>query len=176
MLLHHHVADVASGALLPLTVRQEEDSIIRQAIVLLERRLFHAGPLLGQPDVVGDYLRLQLADEPNEVFAVIFLDGRHRALTFERLFRGSVNQTSVPPRVVVQRALLLNASGVILAHSHPSGTTEPSGADRAITKTLQSVLLTIDVRVLDHLVIGQGRPFSFAANGLESGTNDLGKR
>ena len=128
------------------------------------------------PALVKDYLRTKLVSFEHEVFAALFLDGQNRALAFEPMFRGSVNQASVYPRVVVQRALFHNAPGVILAHSHPSGTTEPSGADRAITKTLQSVLLTIDVRVLDHLVIGQGRPFSFAAHGLESGTNDLGKR
>jgi DNA repair protein RadC len=87
-------------------------------------------------------------------------------LAFEPLFKGSINGVSVPPRVVVQRALLCNASAVIIAHQHPSGVNEPSDADRAITKTLRDVLASIDVRLLDHLIIGQGKPFSFAENGL----------
>jgi DNA repair protein RadC len=151
---------------LQLTVRQEEDGIIRQAIEILERRLFHAGPILSQPDAVADYLRLQLAAEPDEVFAVLFVDSQNRALTFERLFKGSVNQVSVYPRVVVRQALLGNATGVIVCHVHPSGATEPSPADREFTKNLSQALATIDVRVLDHFIIGQGSPYSFAAHGL----------
>ncbi|MDR0578728.1 MAG: DNA repair protein RadC [Candidatus Accumulibacter sp.] len=166
--LSHHVADSCSGAFAQFatTVRQEEDGIIRRAIEILERRLFHAGPLMAHPDAVGDYLRLHLAAEPSEVFAVIFLDGMNRALAFELLFRGSIHQTSVHPRVVVQRAMALNAASAVFAHQHPSGTTEPSEADRAITKTLAQALSLVDVKVLDHLVIGQGKPYSFAAHGL----------
>ena len=165
---HPHVADsasFASGTLLQPTARQE-DEIIRQALAILEARVFQAGPVLNQPAAVADYLRLQLTAEPNEVFAVLYLDCGHRALSFEPLFRGSVNQTSVHPRVVVQRALQWNAAALIVAHQHPSGMTEPSDADRALTETLKSALSLVDVRLLDHLIIGQGEPFSFAERGL----------
>ena len=165
---HPHVADSASfvsGALLQLTARQE-DEIIRQAIAILEQRVFQAGPALEQPGVVSDYLRLHLVAEPSEVFAVLYLDGQHRALSFEPLFRGSVNQASVYPRVLVQRALLLNATAVIVAHQHPSGVIDPSNADRALTETLKTALSLVDVRLLDHFIIGQGEAFSFAEHGL----------
>lgn len=143
---------------LTLIAAQHEDWIIRQAITLLENRVFKAGPALGSPAAVRDYLRLKLVAEPNEIFAVVFLDSQHQVLAFEPLFKGTVDQTSVYPRVVVQRALALNASALILAHQHPSGTTEPSAADRAITERLKSALATVDVRVLDHFIVGKGSP------------------
>ena len=147
---------------LTLIAAQHEDWIIRQAITLLENRVFKAGPALGSPAAVRDYLRLKLVAEPNE----IFLDNQHQVLAFEPLFKGTVDQTSVYPRVVVQRALALNASALILAHQHPSGNTEPSAADRAITERLKSALATVDVRVLDHFIVGKGSPYSFAEAGL----------
>ena len=101
---------------LTLIAAQHEDWIIRQAITLLENRVFKAGPALGSPAAVRDYLRLKLVAEPNEIFAVVFLDNQHQVLAFEPLFQGTVDQTSVYPRVVVQRALALNASALILVH------------------------------------------------------------
>jgi DNA repair protein RadC len=160
---HPHVAD--SDTFSQTTV-QYEDEIIRQALAILEQRVFNASPVLNQPAAVAGYLRLHLTAEPNETFAVLYLDDQHRALSFEPLFRGSANQAPVYPRVVAQRALLLNATGLIVAHQHPSGMTEPSDADRAMTETLKTALSTVDVRLLDHLIIGQGKPFSFAERGL----------
>lgn len=145
---------------------QHEDWIIQQAIVLLERRVFKAGPCLTQPAAVRDYLRLKLVAEPNEIFAVVFMDSGHKVLAYEPMFRGTVNSTSVYPRVVVQRALELNAAAVVLSHQHPSGATEPSDADRMLTQKLQAALALIDVRVLDHFIVGQGAPYSFAESGL----------
>ena len=142
---------------------QHEDWIIQQAIVLLERRVFKAGPCLSQPAAVRDYLRLKLVAEPNEIFAAVFLDSLHQVLAYEPLFRGTINATSVYPRVVVQRVLELNAAAVVFAHQHPSGV---SGADRMLTQQLQAALALIDVRVLDHIIVGQGAPFSFAESGL----------
>lgn len=104
---------------LTLIAAQHEDWIIQQAITLLEKRVFKAGPALVSPAAVRDYLRLKLVAEPNEVFAVVFLDGKHQVLAFEPLFKGTVDQTPVYPRVVVQRALALNASALIQAHHHP---------------------------------------------------------
>ena len=145
---------------------QNEDWIVQQAIVLLERRVFKAGPRLERPAAVRDYLRLKLVAEPNEIFVVVFMNSMHDVLAVEPMFHGTIYATSVYPRVVLQRALQLNAAAVIFAHQHPSGTTEPSNADRLLTEQLKTALALIDVRVLDHFVIGQGTPYSFAESGL----------
>lgn len=151
---------------LTLIASQHEDWIIHQAITLLEQRIFKAGPMLNSPTTVRDYLHLKLVGEPNKVFAVVFLDAQHQVLAYEPMFKGTVDQTSVYPRVVVQRALALNASAVILAHQHPSGVTEPSSADRALTDRLKATLTMVDVRVVDHFIVGKGTPYSFAESGL----------
>ena len=145
---------------------QSDDWIIRQAIALLEQRVFKAGPLLDQPQAVKDDLRLKLVAEPNEVFAIVFMNSQHRVLAYEPMFKGTLDSTAVYPRVVVQRALELNAGAVIFSHQHPSGCTEPSNADRVLTDRLKAALALIDVRVLDHIIIGQGTPYSFAESGL----------
>ena len=145
---------------------QNEDWIVQQAIVLLERRVFKAGPRLERPAAVRDYLRLKQVAEPNEIFVVVFMNSMHDVLAVEPMFHGTINATSVYPRVVLQRALQLNAAAVIFAHQHPSGSTEPSNADRVLTEQLKTALALIDVRVLDHFVIGQGAPYSFAESGL----------
>lgn len=151
---------------LTLIASQHEDWIIHQVITLLEQRIFKAGPMLNSPTTVRDYLHLKLVGEPNEVFAVVFLDTQHQVLAYEPMFKGTIDQTSVYPRVVVQRALALNASAVILAHQHPSGVTEPSSADRALTDRLKAALTMVDVRVVDHFIVGKGTPYSFAESGL----------
>ena len=145
---------------------QHEDWIIQQAIALLEKRVFKAGAKLLDPTAVRDYLRVKLVAEPNEIFVVVFMNSMHDVLAVEPMFHGTINATSVYPRVVLQRALQLNAAAVIFAHQHPSGTTEPSNADRVLTEQLKTALALIDVRVLDHFVIGQGAPYSFAESGL----------
>lgn len=149
-----------------LTPVRNEDWIIQQAILLLERRIFRAGPRLDRPAAVKDYLRLKLVAEPNEVFAVVFLNNLHGVLTYEPMFQGTINSTAVYPRVVVQRALELNAAAVILSHQHPSGCTDPSRADCALTEQLKAALALVDIRVLDHIIVGQGNPYSFAEAGL----------
>ena len=100
------------------------------------------------------------------MFAVLFLDSRHRALGFEELFRGSIDGAEVHPRILVQRALAVGAAAVIVGHNHPSGNPEPSAADRAVTARLKQALALVDVRLLDHFVIGDGPPLSMAARGL----------
>ena len=102
----------------------------------------------------------------HEVFAIIFLDVQHRLIAFEELFRGTLTQTSVYPREVVMRALHHHASAVILAHNHPSGGIEPSRADELLTQTLKAALSLVDVRVLDHVIVGDGRILSMASNGV----------
>ncbi|MHC8364309.1 RadC family protein [Pseudomonas sp. ZT5P21] len=122
-------------------------------------------PALENPQAVRDYLKSMLRHEPHEVFGCLFLDSKHQVLTFEALFRGSIDSTSVHPRQVVKRALAHNAAALILCHNHPSGNTNPSQADRMLTKRLQDALELIDVRVLDHFIIGDGDPLSMAEYG-----------
>jgi DNA repair protein RadC len=123
-------------------------------------------PSLGNPRDSGDFLSARLRHLPYEVFGCLYLDNRHRVLAFEELFRGTVDGASVHPREVVRACLQHNACAVIFAHNHPSGVAEPSAADRAITRELRQALRLVDVRVLDHLVIGAGAPVSMAARGL----------
>ena len=123
-------------------------------------------PVFDSPDRVRDFLRLQLDGLKHEVFAVLFLDAQHRLIRLEEMFRGTLTQTSVYPREVVKRSLELHAASVILAHNHPSGVAEPSKADEFITQTLTSALQLVDVRVLDHMVVGSGSVVSFAERGL----------
>ena len=118
------------------------------------------------PSRVKDYLKLQLAGREHEVFAVLFIDVRHQLLAMEEMFRGTLTQTSVYPREVVKRALQLNAGAVVLAHNHPSGVAEPSRADEYLTQTLKTALQLVDVRVLDHIIVGQGHVVSLAERGL----------
>lgn len=159
------VADSTLESLAQLAA-QHEDWIIQQAITLLEKRVFKSGPALNSFDAVCDFLRLKLVAEPNEVFAAVFLDGQHQVLAYEPLFKGSLREVSVYPRVVVQRALALNASALILAHQHPSGITTPSIADRVLTDQLIVALALVEVRLLEHIIIGKGAPYSFAESGL----------
>ncbi|VFR32062.1 DNA repair protein RadC [plant metagenome] len=143
-----------------------DDHIIAKAIALLEQRIYATGPTLENPQAARDYLRLQLMQEPHEVFAAVFLTTRHQVIACEYLFRGTVDEADIHPRVVVQRALVHNAAALIVAHQHPSGSTEPSAGDRAVTSRLRMALDLIDVRLLDHVIIGRGTPFSFADRGL----------
>lgn len=123
-------------------------------------------PVFTSPQLVKDYLQMRLGALPHEVFAVLFLDAQHRLIRFEPMFRGTLTQTSVYPREVLKRALALEAAAVILAHNHPSGVAEPSKADEFLTQSLKAALQMIDVRVLDHFVVGRGPVVSFAERGL----------
>ena len=123
-------------------------------------------PLFDAPQRVKDYVALHLRPLGHEAFAVLFLDTRHRLLTLEVMFRGTLAHTSVHPREIVKRALALNAAAVVLAHNHPSGVAEPSRADELLTQGVRAALQLVDVRVLDHLVVGSGAVLSFAERGL----------
>ena len=118
------------------------------------------------PGAVKQYLQLQLAHKNHEVFAVLFLDSQNRMLAMEELFRGTLSQTSVYPREVVMRALHHQAAAVVLSHNHPSGSVQPSRADEHLTQTLKASLALVDVRVLDHIIVGQGQALSMAEAGL----------
>ena len=140
-----------------------------QAVMEIARRhLFEniqRGDALCSPDDTRHYLTVELQACPHEVFACLFLDNRNRVLAFEKMFYGTIDGASVHPREVVRRAIENNAAAVIFAHNHPSGVAEPSSADKQITHRLKDALALIDVRVLDHMIIGD-EVVSFAESGL----------
>src|SRR5215213_1250590 len=141
-----------------------------QASLELTRRHYREtlsiGSVLSAPDATHAFLLAQLRDRPFEVFCCLHLDNRHRLIAFEEMFRGTIDSASVHPREVVREALKHNSAAVILAHNHPSGVVEPSQADELITRRLKDALALVDVRVLDHVIIGDSRCFSFAQHGL----------
>ena len=145
--------------------RAELMAVLELARRALAERL-RERPLLDNAETVKQYLQLHLAMRPHEVFAVLFLDGQHRLIALEELFRGTLSQTSVYPREVVLRVLHHHAAAVILAHNHPSGTPAPSRADEVLTQSLKAALALIDVRVLDHVIVAPGSAFSMAEQGL----------
>ena len=121
---------------------------------------------LDSASAVKDYLQLHLGTRPHEVFAALFLDSQHRLIALEELFRGTLSQTSVYPREVVLRALHHHASGVVLAHNHPSGSVQPSRADELLTGVIKTAVALVDVRVLDHIITAGGDSLSMAEKGL----------
>jgi DNA repair protein RadC len=141
-----------------------------QAAVELARRALcekiRGTDVLSSPKAVRDYLRLAIGGREHEVFFAVFLDAQNRVLAFEDLFRGTLTETSVYPREVVKRALHHNAAAVIFAHNHPSGEAQPSAADETLTHALKSALALVEVKVLDHFVIGAEGATSFAERGL----------
>lgn len=140
-----------------------------QAVMELARRSIaediRTGEILGSPQAVKQYLQLLLATRSHESFAVLFVDVKNRLIASEELFRGSLTHTSVYPREIVKAALAHNAASVIFAHNHPSGTPEPSSADRTLTQALKQALSLVDVRVLDHFVVAGREVYSFAEHG-----------
>jgi len=142
-----------------------EEEILHVAEEILAARL-SPGCVLANPNDSRSYLRARLATREQEVFACLFLDNRHRVISFDELFYGTIDGTSVHPREVVKRALAHNAAAVILAHNHPSGVAEPSRADETLTRRLQDALALVDIRVLDHIVVGGTETISFAERGL----------
>ena len=125
-----------------------------------------SGEPIRSPTDTEAFLKARMRHLGHEVFCCLFLDNRHRVLRFDELFRGTIDGTSVYPREVVKEALAVNAAAVILAHNHPSGVAEPSQADERITKRLKSALELVDIRLLDHLIIGDGRATSLASRGI----------
>lgn len=141
-----------------------------QAALELTRRhyqeLMMTGSALANPRATREFVRMRLRDLPYEVFCCVYLDNRHRVIGFEELFRGTIDGASVHPREVVRHALARNAAALILVHNHPSGLAEPSQADELITRRLKEALSLVDIRVLDHLVVGDAVCESFAERGL----------
>jgi DNA repair protein RadC len=140
-------------------------AVLEMARRHLQEQLYRGGSL-ENPDATRHFLSSRLRHLPYEVFACLYLDNRHRVIAFEELFRGTIDGASVHPREVVRRVLHHNAAAVILAHNHPSGIAEPSRADVQLTRRLVESLMLVDVRVLDHVVVGDGNGVSFAERGL----------
>ena len=132
------------------------EEIIEAARAEMDRRFRRGSEALSSPELTKEFLRVRLAPQPYEVFAAIWLDNRHRVLAFDELFRGTIDGASVHAREVVRAAMKHNAAAAIFAHNHPSGVAEPSQADLRITQRLKDALDLVDVRVLDHLVVGEG--------------------
>ena len=145
--------------------RAELVAVLELARRALAQRLSER-TVLATPETMRQYLQLQLASRPYEVFAVLFLDAGMRMITLEEMFRGTLAQTSVYPREVVLKALHFKASHVVLAHNHPSGSAQPSAADQSLTRTLQAALALIDVQVLDHIIVAPGEALSMSDRGL----------
>ena len=147
-------------------IKVNEERVLKAALQILERR-FTRSDYISSPQNVKAYLQMKLAQEEREVFGVVFLDTRHGVLDYKELFFGTIDGASVYPREVVKVALELNAAAVIFVHNHPSGTPDPSEADKRITKRLQDACNLVDIRTLDHFIVcGAQEPYSFALNGL----------
>ncbi len=153
-------------AVMEAAARLRDDRAIARALRILARRACRPGQTMGDVPTCSAFFRLRLGNEGREHFEVAFLDAQHRLLAVERLFSGTIDGAHVSPRIVVQRALALNAAAIILAHNHPSGSPEPSAADRAVTAQLKSVLQLVDVRLLDHFVVTADQALSMAGRGL----------
>ncbi len=144
--------------------REAEDRIVALGVAIMERRL-ERGDAMTDPKMAGHYCAGKIRNYDREVFGVLFLDNRHRMVGFELLFYGTIDGAEVHPREVARAALRMNAAAIIVCHNHPSGSTEPSAADRAVTLRLRDALALLDIRLLDHFVIGDGPPTSLAARG-----------
>ena len=142
----------------------DEQDVIFEAIQIYNR-YFSRGESLTSPDKAKDCIKLKLAPYEHEVFLCLFLDNQHRVIACDELFRGTIDGASVYPREVVKASLHYNAAALIMAHNHPSGISDPSQADRVITGKLKEALALIDVRVLDHFIVGE-TVYSFAEHGL----------
>lgn len=149
------------------TTLEKENQVIAEAKQLLYKRMTNRRyEQFTSPGAVVDFLRLHLAERKCEIFYCLFLDSQHRLIEDRELFRGTIDACSVYPREVVKAALEINAAAVILAHNHPSGVADPSTADKRITERLQEALALVDIRVLDHFVVGDSDVISFAERGL----------
>ncbi len=157
------------------TITSERGIGVARATVLrslpeIARRYFSEAVTVGEtirsPSDTETFLQAKMRHLGHELFCCRYLDNRHRVLRFDEMFRGTIDGTSVYPREVVKEALRINAAAVILAHNHPSGVAEPSQADERITRRLKSALELVDIRLLDHLIIGDGKATSLAARGL----------
>jgi len=161
------ISSIVQESNTPLQHYKKEEAIISKALFCLEKRLrYHSTQHLNNSKDVCSYVRLQLAQEQEEVFAVLFLDNTHHLISFEKLFHGTINEAAVYPRKIVKRALEHNAAKIIIAHNHLSNNCDPSTADKEVTHTLKKILCIVDIQIVDHIIISHQKVFSFAERGL----------
>lgn len=146
-------------------ISETEREVVDNALSIIASKLKCRDQFFNDPDMVKNYLRLRLAMEKRELFVVLFLDSQHRLVVDETVFMGTLDAAPLYCRVVAQKALQYNAAAVVIAHNHPSGVAEPSRADRSITERLSQSLSLLDIRVLDHFVVGYPEVISFAERG-----------
>lgn len=150
--------------------KKEEDAMIAEALRIIEKRFYGKyqdySAAFRHPHIAVDYLKMLYATVPYEVFSVFWLDSQHRLIKHEELFRGTLDSASVYPREIARRALELGAGACLICHNHPSGSVTPSNADRRITQRIQQTLELIEVRVLDHIIVGGTEHMSFAEQGI----------
>ena len=152
-------------------IELDDDQVLQYAAGILEARLRYrvsdeVTEPFTTPQLVKDFLKLRLAELPHEVFAILFLNNRNGLIRYEEMFRGTIDGAAVHPREVVKAVLVHNAAAIIMAHNHPSGFCEPSRADEALTRRLMDALALVDVRVLDHVIVGGTTTYSFAEHAL----------
>lgn len=147
-----------------VTPAEFDAAVIRSALEIMGRRIERK--TINRAADASTYIQMQLHGREYEVFAVMFLDTRHRVIDFLEMFRGTIDSATVHAREVAKEALKLNAAAVIIAHNHPSGIAEPSAADQNVTKRLVDALALLDIRVLDHIIVGEGETLSFSDRGL----------
>lgn len=145
--------------------REDDDAIVARATEIVHARM-ERGQQMSDPDTAGLYASMKLHGMDREVFGAMFLDTRHRLIAYREMFQGTIDGAEVHPREVVKAALQLNAAAIIVCHNHPSGNPDPSAADRAVTARLKQALALIDVRLLDHFIVGDGPALSMAARGM----------
>ena len=141
-------------------------NIVKRAIRILEDSARYNPYTISSPDDTRNLLRLKLANKEHEVFACMFLDNRHQLIVYEEMFRGTIDGASVYPREIVKRALQLNAAALIVAHNHPSGVTEPSQADESVTIRIKKACALVDIRLIDHVIVGLTEYTSLAERGV----------
>ena len=163
---YYNQTDKQKDELLVKYIRQSEDDLIAKAKHICKSRLKEVGIAFVSPDRVKDYLILELSNLESERFDVLFLNNQNQLIKHVPMFYGTIDGAAVYPREVVKLALELNAAALILAHNHPSGTCEPSSADKKITTRIKAAMETIDIRVLDHVIVGGTNTYSFAESGI----------
>ena len=143
-----------------------KDEVIAAAIRFVEEKAVYTSDTLQSARETKDLLRLRIGDKEREIFCVLYLNSQHHLIEVEELFQGTIDGAAVYPREVAKGCLRTNSAAVILGHNHPSGTTEPSSADKRITERITSALGLLDIRVLDHVIVSSSGAFSFAESGL----------
>lgn len=150
----------------PKLSKRAEEAVIAQALGILSTRVKRLSNLMSDSSVVKKYLCLKLAHQEREVFGVLFLNIQNKLIADEVMFSGTLSHTSVYPREIIKRALRLNAAALILYHNHPSGVTTPTGSDNLLTESLKKAVLTVDIKIIDHIIVAANETYSYSEKGM----------